>query len=374
MSGRAAAGFWSYAHDDDEMVEGAIVKLAGLIVREFNLLSSEPLKLFIDRREVAWGQEWRQRIDCALSETTFFIPIITPRYFTRRECLKELQEFYDKAQSCDVEEFILPILYVETEGLSEDNPEEVFALIARTQYVDWRKIRLLEPSSQEYRQAVNGLARRLLQISREVAGRQIVRELRADSDDGDDVHGGIIDIVERITEFLPDWLDAVTGDRTNTVQIEATLSKFDADTFRLRRARAPKSAIMAVQVRMGNEILPLLQRFHREATTYSSLSIQLDPLISRLARLVSAHPDSYYLVSQVRGAIDEAMEAIRADDEADGRDLECISLPEMLASMRHIGRIFQQCNAVLQAAIEQVDIGNSIVRRWDSELTASPQP
>lgn len=371
MSGRAAAGFWSYAHGDDEMDEGAIVKLAGLIVKEFTLLSGRPLKLFIDRHSIAWGQEWRRRIDCALSETTFFIPIITPSYFTRQECLRELLEFYEKAQSLGVEKLILPILYVETEGLTEDNSEEAFALIARIQHVDWRSIRLLEPASQAYRQAVHSLADRLLQISREVAERQIVHELRADADD-DDVHGGIIDIVEEISEFLPAWLDAVTGDKVNTVQIEATLSKYDADTFRLERSKASQSVVMAVKVRMGKEILPLLQRFRREAVTYSSLSVQLDPLVSRLARLVSAHPESYFLVTQVREALDEAMEAIHADDGADARDLECISLPEIIASMRHINRVFQQCHAELQEAIRLVDEGNSIVRRWDSELSTLP--
>ncbi len=272
--------------------------------------------------------------------------------------------------SLGVEELILPILYVETEGLVADNPEETFALVARTQYVDWRSIRLLEPSSREYRQAVNNLARRLLQISREVAERQIVHEPRADSDD--DVHGGIIDIVEEITRLLPGWLDAVKGDKVNTVQIEATLEKFDTDVFRLERSTAQPSAVTAVHLRMGKEILPLLQRFHEEATTYSSLSIQLDPLVSGLARLVAEHPDSYPLVNQIREAIDEAMEAIHEDDEAGAHAEECISLPERFASMTHIGRIFQKCSAILQEAIKLVDEGNSIVRRWDSELSELP--
>ena len=90
MSNRAAAGFWSYAHDDDELDSGGILKLARHIEEEYNLLSGEPLELFIDHDSIAWGNEWRQRINYALAKPTFFIPIITPRYFTRPECRREL--------------------------------------------------------------------------------------------------------------------------------------------------------------------------------------------------------------------------------------------------------------------------------------------
>jgi hypothetical protein len=80
MSTEAVAGFWSYAHDDNKLDDGAILRLAQLIMDEYNLLSGNQLHLFIDHHSIAWGQEWRERIDKALSQTTFFIPIITPRY------------------------------------------------------------------------------------------------------------------------------------------------------------------------------------------------------------------------------------------------------------------------------------------------------
>ncbi len=86
MSTDAVAGFWSYAHDDDKLDNGAILKLAHLIAEEFALLSGEPLNLFIDQDSIAWGDAWRERINSALAQTTFFIPVITPRYFLQPEC------------------------------------------------------------------------------------------------------------------------------------------------------------------------------------------------------------------------------------------------------------------------------------------------
>ena len=49
-------GFWSYARDDNELDNGAILKLADLIAREYNLLSGEPLKLFVDQDSMSLGR------------------------------------------------------------------------------------------------------------------------------------------------------------------------------------------------------------------------------------------------------------------------------------------------------------------------------
>ena len=364
MPNNAASGFWSYAHDDNKLDGGALLELARLISEEYDLLSGEPLELFIDRDSIAWGEEWRQRIAHALTKTTFFIPVITPRYFMRPECRRELLEFAAKAKSLGVEELILPVLYVDTAGLSTDSPDEAVALIARTQYVDWRTIRLLEPNSREYRGAVSVLACRLLEIAKEVVEKQIKDELSINP--GDDEATGVADIVEEVKGLQPEWLEAVMGDKTNTAQIRATFADFSERVQKLRKSKASPSAIMAVQMRLGKEALPLLERFHEESRVYSALSIKMDPLISTLARLVVAHPDSYMLVAPIREAIDEAMESIQYAKEMQARGH--IPIHETLASMRHLSRTFQKCYAITLDAMRLSTEGNTIVERWNNEL------
>ena len=167
-----AAGFWSYAHEDDKLDSGGILKLRQLISEEYNLISGEVLDLFVDSDGIAWGDDWRIKIDTALSQTIFFIPIITPRYFIRPECRRELLEFAGKAKSLGVEELLLPILYVTVPGLSPESSDEAVALIARTQYADWRETRLQEAMSSGYRTAVNALAVRLLKSAEQVRERR----------------------------------------------------------------------------------------------------------------------------------------------------------------------------------------------------------
>jgi hypothetical protein len=362
MPTEVVAGFWSYAHEDNKLDGGAILQLAHLIAEEYSLISGDQLELFVDHDSIAWGEEWRNRIDSALAQTTFFIPIITPRYFRRPECRRELLEFAAKAEGLGVIELLLPILYVEPQDFSAESPDEAVALTARTQYQDWRTARLVEFSSREYRASVNALARRLLEITRQVSEKQLDWELSADPEASE--VDGVTDVLEEVTRLLPEWLDAVMGEKVNFRQLQATMRHCLSDIRKLERSRAPAGAVLAARIRTIREILPLLERGERDAKIYLARSVKLDPLISTLARLVADHPESYQLVTEVRQAIDEAVAGIRMTDDPP----RSTSLGEILTEWRHLGRMFQKAFAISNNSSRQVREGNEIVLRWDTEL------
>lgn len=165
------AGFWSYVHADNNSVGDAIVKLAERVMSEFELLSAEKLRLFVDRGDLEWGEEWQGRIDRELQETTFFIPIITPRYFQSEECRRELVKFRSAADRFGVKQLLLPIYYVTVPEMEVDEPEdELIALVKSIQREDMRQARLAEESDSVHRGLVNRLAAKLLKISRETEG------------------------------------------------------------------------------------------------------------------------------------------------------------------------------------------------------------
>lgn len=366
MNGEGAAGFWSYAHEDDKSDSGAIVQLAHLIMEEYSLLSGEPLELFIDCDSIAWGQEWRKRIDTSLAQTTFFIPIVTPRYFKRPECRRELLEFAAKAKSLGVADLLLPLIYIEMPDLSPENPDEAVVLVANTQYVDWHTNRLLEPTSREYRTAINKLASRLLEIAREVAESQLSREL--DSNPEDNGVDGIADLVEKITALLPDWLDAVMSHKTTYAQMAATYEQHLDQLDKLRKRKAPMSAVLATRIRLTKEMLPLAERQLRDTSIYLTRSVELDPFMSSLTRILAQHPDGLPLITPIKEAVDEAMIEIRQQDErlAKGK----IELWQYFDRLAHLGRSFQQCRSILVEGQRYGLEGNDIVRRWDAELSS----
>jgi hypothetical protein len=163
------AGFWSYAHADDDHDEGRIVQLARRLQAEYELLTAEELELFIDESTLMWGDDWRERIAAALERVTFFIPVITPTYFRRAECRKELMRFAQEAKERQAEKLILPIYYVEVPELESDKTpaDEVMAAVKPFQREDLRRLRLKDQNGAEYRDLVSALAHRLISIARE---------------------------------------------------------------------------------------------------------------------------------------------------------------------------------------------------------------
>jgi hypothetical protein len=82
-------GFWSYVHADDQAEDSRISRLARDVAAQFEMLTGEPLELFLDRDAIKWGEDWKHKIDSGLASVAFFIPVLTPRYFMSPECRSE---------------------------------------------------------------------------------------------------------------------------------------------------------------------------------------------------------------------------------------------------------------------------------------------
>jgi hypothetical protein len=366
-----ASGFWSYTHSDNEQDGGAILKLASLISGEYELLSGSPLNLFVDQDSLSWGDEWQKRLTEFLTKTTFFIPIITPRFFTSEACRRELMEFAGKAVSLGVEELILPILYVRPANYSPDNPDECVALAARMQYVDWTSNRLLDPSSEGYRSAVNKLALRLMEIADRVEQRQLDKELEEPGKE--EYLPGIQDLMDDISRLMPEWLDAVMAGRVADAQIDVTWHQvYTPPVDKLLRSHAPPSAVLAAQMRAGREMLLVIERYRDAARTYLARSVELDPLVSALARLIAADPSGFPLVLPLRAAIDEAVANMRGDFRTLRKGNH--SIWDHFRELRNRARIFQKCEATWLDEGRLASEGNKIVQRWDAELRLPDPP
>lgn len=159
------AGFWSYTHDDNGRDRGRVLRLAELLTDEFALITGSTLEVFVDRNSLKWGDEWTLRIENALATTTFFIPVITPLYFKSEECRKELLGFVGHARSVGAEDLVLPLLYLDVPQLHVEDPgDEAVAVVKSRQWQDCRDLRLLAEDDPAYRQKVNALAGRLIEI------------------------------------------------------------------------------------------------------------------------------------------------------------------------------------------------------------------
>jgi hypothetical protein len=311
MTNAQPAAFWSYAHEDDEKANGAILKLAELVSDEYSLLTGKELRLFIDT-DIKWGEEWQQRIDNALVATTFFIPIVTPRYFTREECLRELFEFTRRASALGIDDLVCPVLFVPVDDLVEGSSDPAKAQIARAQYEDWTRLRLKGPGSPEHIEAVHGLAARLVDVADRVAKRQVAQETERSDEN---VQASLGDILSEIRRVLPEW-QAIT--ETDSVVREQFLA---ADRLleerRMKASRRASGARFVIAAKQVQEYMPLIERRAELQDQLLLISATLGPLLTRLFEVAKEHPEEKSLVEAVWQEVTGATDAyVQHDDES----------------------------------------------------------
>ena len=145
VADRTPLAFMSYAHSDDRHDEGRLTQLRERLSGEVGMQTGKDFPIFQDRKDIKWGQAWKERIEQSLIEVTFLIPIITPGFFTSDFCRDELQIFIEREKELKRSDLILPIYYVNTPLLHDENrrgSDELAQLIAARQYADWRDLRL----------------------------------------------------------------------------------------------------------------------------------------------------------------------------------------------------------------------------------------
>lgn len=277
--------FWSYTHVDNEYSQGRINGLAELIKKEFAIRTNTDIDIFVDRTHISWGQDWRRRIDSGLSGATFFMPVITPRYFASQECRRELLAFAGNAKGLGVEELILPILWVDTPELLEDSQDEAVTLIRRMQYEDWRRLRLEDEKSTVHLSAVFRLVSRLQEISAQV-GTQPVTEANDPPPDVTEDRPTTLDTVAALEQAVPRWSEALTtmheAENRITALTESIEDSLKAENLDMTAGAA--TARIKILQRYSDTIMPIADEILDIASRFASDVISQDPGILGLIR------------------------------------------------------------------------------------------
>ena len=93
MASKTPLAFLSYAHFDDSHENGKLRIFAEKLSGEVRVHWGEEFPIFIDRNNLKWGQEWKERIDESLDGVTFLISIVTPGYLKSEWCRREFFRF-----------------------------------------------------------------------------------------------------------------------------------------------------------------------------------------------------------------------------------------------------------------------------------------
>jgi TIR domain-containing protein len=355
------AVFWSYAHEDNRSDSGNIVELAKRLAAEYSLITGEELKLFLDR-DIAWGEEWRRRIDEALVETTFFVPIVTPRYFSRPECRKEVSNFHAKAQGAGLGELLMPILYTDANGFNDKNPDELIALVSKYQYTDWTLVRLEDPGSAIYRKAVHDLALRLAGVGQMISEKQVRVEVTAvDNTDGSE-EIGLLELAEEINARMPPWLEAMEANWATVGQLDAVKGVYVPRLKKLRLEKAQASARFALLQRWAKEELPLVERYKAESMVYDRIRLELAPKVERAFSLLEHHPEDLDAFDPFWKGLAEAqvgIEQSRMIKETPGKEIS-----QFWQENQHLSKLIRQVALISHQGEVRVQECNEAVERW----------
>ncbi|HKP74850.1 MAG TPA: toll/interleukin-1 receptor domain-containing protein [Longimicrobiaceae bacterium] len=156
--------FMSYVHSDDEHENGRLTQFRQRLSGELRIQTGESFDIFQDRKDIAWGQQWKRRIEESIDTATFLIPVVTPAFFRSPACRAELERFLKREQKLGRSDLILPLYYVECAALTDEAQRERDPLaqaIADRQYTDWRELRFESFTSPE-------VGRRLASIARQI--------------------------------------------------------------------------------------------------------------------------------------------------------------------------------------------------------------
>ena len=200
-------GFWSYVHKDDEAERERISVLAKDMVEQYEMITGDTIELFLDKDEIAWGDEWRKKIDDNLASVEFFIPVMTPRYFKSSECRLELSKFIRRAKTLGRLELLLPLYYLDVPLLNTDEPTEddLITAVREIQWLDWRQLKFKEVNSEEYRRRVHEMALQLAEVNKNLEKMGFDKAAlvtASETEQQDDEAPGIADLLSRMEEVM----------------------------------------------------------------------------------------------------------------------------------------------------------------------------
>jgi cobaltochelatase CobT len=139
--------FFSYARHDDKAVGKLLSKIRAKLESEIQAYAGDAdLEVFQDTDDIEPGVEWKKRLRGAIDNSAFFIPVITPFYFSRPACRQELEIWLLNYKSADERRRIMPIKFLPLPSPGMDKKtgkptDKLREQIDGLQYVDFTSFR-----------------------------------------------------------------------------------------------------------------------------------------------------------------------------------------------------------------------------------------
>jgi hypothetical protein len=145
-------GFFSYSPKDDQRSGGALASLRERIHNELEIQIGCDFRFWQDKQPIPQGPNWERDLQRAITESDFFIPIVTPFALSSANSNAEYRSFLAQETALGRHDLIFPLLYVDVPYLQDEelrHSDERLRLIGERQWFDWRDFRHLPMNSPE---------------------------------------------------------------------------------------------------------------------------------------------------------------------------------------------------------------------------------
>ena len=367
-------GFWSYVHADDQAEGERISRLARDVASQFEMLTGEPLNLFLDRDAISWGEDWHGRIDSSLASVAFFIPVMTPRYFMSAECRREMQFFARRATSLGIKELVLPLLYVDVASLRDETTADDLIELARTfQWEDWQELRFADIASEGYRRGVARLVKRLVEANRQIeratsTTTSLQSQVETPSDETVDDSPGFLDKVATAEETLPkltQTLKAISQDIELTGQMarEAT-----ADIKRGEKQGQGFAARLVVVRKMARQLVDPAERIWLSSNKFTS---QFHDVDEGFRAIIERAPSELQRIPESKDAVCNFFNIVRSMSESAYNGLTSTqglieSISPLEATARDLRPVLRRLRQGLTTMVEAREVSDEWIQLINS--------
>lgn len=159
--------FFSYARHDDQAINGLLSKIRENLEVEVRVRAGdEDLEVFQDTDDIEPGDLWETRLRTAIDSAAFFIPVITPFYFTRQACRRELETWLANYRSESERRRIIPIKFLPlVSNKGNGSPSDGLRReIEKIQHIDFQPFRSNRTLKGKISSEISRLADRIVQL------------------------------------------------------------------------------------------------------------------------------------------------------------------------------------------------------------------
>jgi len=146
--------FISYTRNLDKL-DGNVSNFQERLLNELRNINPSA-SIFFDKDDINPGDDFSDKLIKALEVAEIFMPIITPAWLVSPWCRKEFSSYKNNRNGRSA--IVVPIEWVKSDAFNENSDDPIAREVARKQYQDWSKIRLLDHNDSKIQEACAKLA------------------------------------------------------------------------------------------------------------------------------------------------------------------------------------------------------------------------